>query len=313
MLRKTLLATAALLLSVNIASARELRAIGISLGSMGNPFFVALSKGAAFEARKTNPNVQVTTVAYDYDLGKQFTEIDNFIAAGVDMILLSAGDAKAIGPAIRKAEAAGIVVVAVDALAEGADVTVTTDNVQAGRVSCQYLMDRIGGKGNVIIENGPQISAVKDRVSGCMSVLSKYPGVKLLSSGLDGKGSRDVGFSVAQSLLTRFPQVDGIFAINDPQAIGTALAAKQMGRTNFAITGIDGAPDIESALKDPAMVQIVGSASQDPFLMARTAVELGVGLLNSQKPPQPLTLLPSVLVTRDNVGDYKGWASNRTD
>jgi ribose transport system substrate-binding protein len=61
------------------------------------------------------------------------------------------------------------------------------------------------------------------------------------------------------------------------------------------------------------MVQIVGSASQDPFLMARTAVQLGVGLLNGQKPPQELTLLPSVLVTRDNIGDYKGWNSNRTN
>ena len=313
MFKKILVAGVALLIGTQIASAKELKSIGISLGSMGNPFFVALSKGAEFEARKINPNVQVTTVAYDYDLGKQFTEIDNFIAAGVDMILLSAGDAKAIGPAIRKAEAAGIVVVAVDALADGADVTVTTNNVQAGAVSCQYLIDKIGGKGDVIIENGPQISAVIDRVNGCMSVLTKYPDVKILSSGLDGKGSRDVGYSVAQSLLTKFDHVDGIFAINDPQAIGTALAAKQMGRTGIAITGIDGAPDIESALKDPAMAQIVGSASQDPFLMARTAVQLGMTLLSGGKPEKPLTLLPSVLVTRDNINDYKGWAAVRSN
>lgn len=311
MIKKLLLASAAMLLSVHVASAKELKSIGISLGSMGNPFFVALSKGAADEAKKINPNVQVTTVAYDYDLGKQFTEIDNFIAAGVDLILLSAGDAKAIGPAIKKAQAAGIVVVAVDALAEGADVTVTTDNVQAGAVSCQYMVDKMGGKGNVIIENGPQISAVIDRVNGCNSVLSKYPGIKVLSSDQDGKGSRDVGFSVAQSLLTRFDTVDGIFAINDPQAIGTALAAKQMGRTNFVITGIDGAPDIESALKDPAMVQIVGSATQDPYVMARTGVHLGLTLLSGQKPEKALTLLPSVLVTRDTIANYKGWNASR--
>jgi len=310
MLKKILLASAAMLLSVNIASAKELKSIGISVASMGNPFFVALSQGALSEAKKINPNVQATTVAYDYDLGKQFTEIDNFIAAGVDLILLSAGDPKAIGPAIKKAEAAGIVVVAVDALAEGADVTVTTDNFQAGAVSCQYLVEKIGGKGNVIIMSGPQVSVVVDRVGGCKSVLSKYPDIKILSSDQDGKGSRDVGFSVAQSLLTRFDHVDGMFCINDPEAIGTALAAKQMGRTNFPITGIDGAPDIEGALKDPAMAQIVGSASQDPFLLARTAMHLGVGLLNGQKPAQQLTLLPSVLVTRDNVNDYKGWTAN---
>ncbi len=313
MFKTALIAATALMLSVNLASAKELKSIGISVGSLGNPFFVALSKGAAFEARQLNPNVQVTTLAYDYDLGKQFTEIDNFIAAGVDMILLSAGDANAIAPAIKRAQAAGIVVVAVDARARGADVTVTTNNVQAGQVSCQYLMDKIGGKGNVIIENGPQISAVKDRVTGCMSVLAKYPNVTILSSGLDGKGSRDVGYTVAQSLLVRFPSVDGIFAINDPQAIGTALAARQMGRTNFAITGIDGSPDMENALKDPGMSQIVGTASQDPFLMARTAVQQGVDLLNGHKPAQQVTLLPSVLVTRDTVAEYHGWNSNQTN
>ena len=151
MIKKILLAATALILSVNFASAKDLKLIGISGASMGNPFFVALARGATFEAKKINPAVGVTTVAYDYDLGRQFTEIDNFIAAGADMILLSAGDPKAIKTAIVKAEAAGITVVAVDARAEGADVTVTTDNVQAGSVSCQYLVDKMGGKGNVII------------------------------------------------------------------------------------------------------------------------------------------------------------------
>jgi ribose transport system substrate-binding protein len=309
MIKKLLLASAALLVSVNLASAKELKLIGISGASMGNPFFVALAKGAAYESRKINPAVEVTTVAYDYDLGRQFTEIDNFIAAGADMILLSAGDPKAIKPAIKKAEAAGIVVVAVDARAEGADVTVTTDNVQAGAVSCQYLVDKMGPKGNVIILSGPSVSVVVDRVKGCKSVLAKYPEIKILSSDENGNGSRDVGFSVAQSLLTRFNHVDGLFAINDPEAIGAALAAKQMGRTNFPITGIDGSPDMESALEDPKMAQIVGTATQDPFLMARIAVHLGDEMLNGHKPDKPLTLMPSVLVTRDTVKDYKGWNS----
>ena len=101
MLKKALLVGAALAMTTGFASAKELKSIGVSLGSMGNPFFVALSKGAAFEAQKTNPNVKIITVGYDYDLGKQNTQIDNFIAAGVDLILLNPGDPKAIEPAIR--------------------------------------------------------------------------------------------------------------------------------------------------------------------------------------------------------------------
>ncbi|MGJ4891257.1 ABC transporter substrate-binding protein [Bradyrhizobium sp. HKCCYLRH3099] len=315
MLKTISLAGAALALVMSSApsSAKELKSIGISLGSLGNPFFVALSKGAEFEAKKTNPSVKITTVGFEYDLGKQVTQIDNFIAAGVDMILLNPGDPKAIGPAIKKAQAAGILVVAVDTAAEGADATVTTNNVQAGEISCQYIVDKLGGKGDVIIQNGPQVSAVIDRVNGCKSVFAKAPGIKVLSSDQDGKGSREGGLTVTQGYLTRFAKIDAIFAINDPQAIGTDLAARQQQRTGIIITAVDGAPDIEAALKDPATKQIQASASQDPFFMARRAVQIGVGLLNGQKPASTVELLPSKLITRDNVAEYKGWTSERKE
>ena len=315
MLKSISLAGAALALVMSSApsSAKELKSIGVSLGSLGNPFFVALSKGAEFEAKKTNPNVKITAVGFEYDLGKQVTQIDNFIAAGVDMILLNPGDPKAIGPAIKKAQAAGILVVAVDTAAEGADATVTTNNVQAGEISCQYIVDKLGGKGDVIIQNGPQVSAVIDRVNGCKSVFAKAPGIKVLSSDQDGKGSREGGLTVAQGYLTRYPKIDAIFAINDPQAIGTDLAARKQQRSGIIITSVDGAPDIETALKDPASPQIQASASQDPFFMARRAVQIGVSILNGQKPASTVELLPSKLITRDNVAEYKGWTSERKE
>jgi ribose transport system substrate-binding protein len=315
MLKTISLASAAMALALGCAPtyAKDLKSIGVSLGSMGNPFFVALAKGAEFEAKKTNPNVKITAVGFEYDLGKQVTQIDNFIAAGVDLILLNPGDPKAIGPAIKKAQAAGIVVVAVDTAAEGADATVTTNNVQAGEISCQYIVDKLGGKGDVVIENGPQVSAVIDRVTGCKSVFAKHPDIKVLSSDQDGKGSREGGLTVAQGYLTRYPKIDAIFAINDPQAIGTDLAARQQQRSGIVITAVDGAPDIEAALKDPQSPQIQASSSQDPFFMARRAVQVGVGILNGQKPASTVELLPSKLVTRDNVKDYKGWTSDRSE
>ena len=311
-MKKLLLAAAAIMaITAGPTYAKDLKSIGISLGSLGNPFFVALSKGAEDQARKINPNVKVTTVGFDYDLGKQVTQIDNFIAAGVDLILLNPGDPNAIAPAIKRAQANGIVVVAVDTAAKGADATVETNNTQAGTIACAYLIDKMGGKGNLIILNGPQVSSVIERVKGCNAVAAKYPGIKILSQDQDAKGSRDGGLSVGQSLLTRFPQVDGAFAINDPTGIGFELAAKQLKRTTFPITAVDGAPDAEAALKDPNSTQFVASASQDPFLMARLAVQAGVGLLNGKKPAEQIQLMDSKLVTRDNVGDYKGWTSDR--
>ncbi len=311
MLKTLLLATASIALAVNIAAAKELRSIGISLGSLGNPFFIALARGATDEAKKTNAAVRVITLGYDYDLGKQFTQIDNFIAAGTSMILLNPGDPHAIAPAIKKAQAAGIPVVAVDTVADGADATVATDNVQAGTIACQYLADQLGGKGNILIVNGPQVSSVIDRVNGCKTVIAQHPDMHLLSSDQDAKGSRDGGLAVGQALLTRFAHVDGVFAINDPTAIGVALAAKQLNRTDFIVVSVDGSPDIEAALKDPAMAIIKASASQDPYVMARRATALGIEILNGQKPAQPVTLLPSKLITRENVGSYQGWSAPR--
>lgn len=165
----------------------------------------------------------------------------------------------------------------------------------------------------MIIENGPQVSAVVDRVVGCKNVFAKNPGIKVLSDDQDGKGSREGGLTVAQGYLTRYENINAIFTINDPQAIGTDLAARQQNREGIMITSVDGAPDIEAALKDPNSPQIQASASQDPFFMARRAIKLGATILDGKKPENPVELIPSKLITRDNVGEYMGWTSERTE
>ncbi|MBI6604529.1 MULTISPECIES: ABC transporter substrate-binding protein [Pseudomonas] len=287
--------------------ARELKALGISMGSLGNPYFVTLADGATARAKALNPDVKVTSVSADYDLSKQFSQIDNFISSKVDLILLNAVDPSAMASAIKKARDAGIVVVAVDVDAKGVNATVQTDNVEAGKLACQYLVDKLSGKGNVIIQNGPQVTAVTDRVKGCKAALAGAPDIKVLSDDQDGKGSREGGLNVMQGYLTRFPKIDGLFAINDPQAIGSDLAAKQLKRSGIIITSVDGAPDIENALKSDTQIQ--ASASQDPWAMAQTAVDVGNDILNDKAPVDAVTLLTPKLITRDNVGSYSGWSS----
>jgi ribose transport system substrate-binding protein len=304
MLKFLLLAGAAVALATS-ASAGELKQVGVTVGSLGNPYFVTVGKGVTEAVHAINPAAKVTVASADYDLNKQFTQIDNFIAAGDDLIIVNAADPRAIAPAIKRAQAAGIVVVGVDVAASGADATVQTNNTQAGEISCQFMADAISHKGNVIIENGPQVSAVIDRVTGCKRVLAAYPDIKILSSDQDGKGSRDGGMSVMQGYLTRFPDIKGVFTINDPQAIGTDLAARQLNRSGIVITSVDGAPDIVAALKGPTQVQ--ASASQDPFEMGKLAVQTGYAIMQGKKPEDPMILMPSHLVTRDNVGSYQGW------
>ena len=304
-----LLATAALIVAATPAMAKDLTSIGVTVGNLGNPFFVQVVKGAEAKAKElAGANVKVTAVSADYDLNKQSTQIDNFIASGVDMVLVNAADAEAIAPAMARLKAAGIVAVAVDVAAKGAAATVTTNNVEAGEKACQYIADKLGGKGNVAIMSGPPVSAVIDRVNGCKTVLAKSGGIKILSDNQNGKGSREGGLEVMIGLLTAFDTIDAVFTINDPQAIGADLAAKQLGRKNIVITSVDGAPDIEGALKQPGNL-VEASSAQDPFAMAQKAVDVGYQLMQGKAPAQPVTLIPSDLITRDNVGQYKGWTS----
>lgn len=310
MLNKSLLlATAALFALAVPAAAKDLTSIGITVGNLGNPFFVQIVKGAEAKAKELGgPNVKVTAVSADYDLNKQSTQIDNFIASGVDMVLVNAADPEAIAPAMARLKAAGIVAVAVDVAAKGAAATVTTNNVEAGEKACGLIAEKLGGKGAVAIMNGPPVSAVIDRVNGCKQVLAKSAGIKILSDNQNGKGSREGGLEVMIGLLTAFDKIDAVFTINDPQAIGADLAAKQLSRKDLIITSVDGAPDIEVALKQAGNL-VEASSAQDPFAMAQKAVEVGYQIMQGKAPAQTVTLIPAELITRANVAQYKGWTS----
>ena len=175
-----------------------------------------------------------------------------------------------------------------------------------GQIACAYLADKLNGKGSVVIINGPQTSSIVDRVNGCKEAFSKSSGIKILSDDQDGKASRDGGLAVMQSLLTRFPHVDAVFGANDPTAIGADLAARQLNRKDMIIAGVDGSPDMIAALKNPDS-RIVASASQDPYGMAREATELTIGIMQGKEPTQPVKLLDTKLVTKDNAATFKGW------
>ncbi|MDO9417806.1 ABC transporter substrate-binding protein [Pararhizobium sp.] len=297
--------------AVSSSQAAEVKQIGISVQSMGDPFLQALVNGATTEAKSLNPDVDINASGFDYDLGKQFIQIDNFIAAGVQLILLNPGDPKAIGPAIKKAHDAGIPVVAVDTAAEGADATVTTDNIKAGEISCQFIVDKLAGKGDVVIINGPQVSSVIDRVKGCKDAFAKAPGINILSADQDGKGTREGALGVMGGLLTRFDKIDAVFTINDSTAVGADLAGKQQNRTEYFISSVDGSPDFEEALKSNPNTLIKASAAQNPYEMARKATKVGFDIVAGKKPENPVELMTPVLITADNIAGYKGWSANQ--
>ncbi|WP_448611930.1 ABC transporter substrate-binding protein [Geodermatophilus sp. URMC 60] len=281
----------------------EIEMVGLMLQDISNPFFAVMQDSMQQAAEQDG--FQVNVQDGRQDLGQQNDQVDALIQQGADLILLNAVDSAGIASAVARAQAAGIPVVAVDVDAQGADAAVTTDNVEAGRQSCQALVDEIGGSGNILIIEGTPTSAPQDRVKGCEEVLAANPGVQVVGRQA-GKNDRDSGLQLATDMLTANQDVRGIFAINDPEALGADLAVQQAGRSGIVITGVDGSPEAVKALQDPNS-NFYATPAQDPGGMVLEALEVGRGLVAGNPPAERITLLAPELVTRDTVGSYEGW------
>ena len=293
------LLTATMLAATVFPSHAELT-VGVSVSDLGNPYFVKIAEGAEAEARELEgDDVRFMLRSSAYDLPRQMQQMDDFIAADVDLILLIAANYSGIEPSIEKARAAGIPVLAVDVKARGADVTVTTDNRQAGAIACDYLAGALNHGGKVVIVNGPPVSSIEARVEGCLEQLQQYPDIEVLASNNNAGASRLGGLEVMTHLLAEFPEIDGVFAINDPSALGAEQAAQMAGRP-LLITSVDGAPIAIERMKQADSL-LIGSAAQLPEQMARMAIRLGYQLLQGEQPEKLQIQIPSYVIHSGNL------------
>jgi ribose transport system substrate-binding protein len=225
---------------------KKINSVAVTVGDPNNQFFVIMAEGARAAAKDINPNVKFTAVSSNYDVNNQAKQINEFVASGVNLILLNAADSEGIAPSIMRAKTAGVVVVAVGVGAEaGVDATVTLNNKEAGKSDAEFVGTQLMVKGgNVVIVNGPPVTAIAERTAGFLEEVKKYSNITILSQDQNAGGSRDAGIRVMTNLLTAFPKIDAVFAINDATAIGCAVAAKQAQRNNLFIVGVDGSPDV---------------------------------------------------------------------
>jgi ribose transport system substrate-binding protein len=275
--------------------------IGVTVANSTNPFFQQETKTA--ESYGKEVGAEVLSQVANEDVQTQSNQIDQFITAGVSFIVIDAADTDGVGPAVKRAITAGIPVIGVDNKSKNATVNITTDNTQAGEISCQSLADQLGGKGKVAILNGTPVSAVDDRVAGCKKALEKYPDIKIVAD-QRGENSRDSALPIATDILTANPDIDGFFAINDPSAVGVQLAAKQKG-LSIIITSVDGASSATDVIAAKGL--ITATAAQDPAALVRQAIDLGISIADGKEPAETLILVPTELVDASNVAKYKPW------
>lgn len=285
------------------ASSTEVTSVGLMVQDLGNPFFASMNNGveAAAEA------LGATYTAQDgrQDLAVQNDQIDAFIQQGIDVLLINAVDSEGIGPAVQRAKDAGITVVAVDVGAKNAEATVTTDNVEAGRLSCESLIEQIGGAGEILIVDGTPTTSIQDRMTGCAEALAANPDVTVVGT-QNGDNGRERALTLTTDMLTAHPDVVGIFGVNDPTALGATLAAQQAGKSDIVITGVDGSPEAVKEMSS-ALSMFKATSAQDPNLLGSTALEMAVQLRAGETLESDTILVPSSIVNSENLATYEGW------
>jgi ribose transport system substrate-binding protein len=251
--------------------------IGVSLLTLTNPFFRDLGDAMKEEAAKHG--MEVLLVSGEFDAARQRNQVADFLVKRVVAIVLSPCDSKAVGTAITEANKAGVPVFTVDiaALAPGVKVVshVATDNLGGGRLAAQALIEALGGKGKVAILDHPEVESVILRTKGFEEELARQRrenGVTLeVVAKLPGGATKDRSFKTSEDLLQAHPNLDGIFAINDPSALGAVAALEKAGKLGrVKLVGFDGMPEGKQAIKAG---QIYADPIQFPDRIGRTAVQ----------------------------------------
>jgi ribose transport system substrate-binding protein len=279
--------------------------LGITLMKYDNPFFVVLLD-AARKAAKERGYELVENDAQE-DSARQLEAVENFFTKGVRAILLNPVDSRAIVKAVEAANQRGVPVVCVDVKADGGRLAtfVASDNTKLGVLTGEYIAARLGGKGGrIALVTYPEVSSGADRARGLKSVLEKHPGIAIVAE-QPSRGDRLRAETAAANILTANPDLDCIWAINDPSALGCVSAVRRAGRDQRVfVVGIDGAP--EAVKEITAGGPFAATAAQYPRQIGGAGVDLAIRAIAGEQLPEFVPIDGS-LITKENVASYAGW------
>ena len=252
-----------------------------------NPFFVKMKEGAEDKAKDAGIDLQSYAGKVDGDAGPQITAIENCMAAGVKGILITASNDSVV-PALKKARAAGILVIALDtplADADAQDMTFATDNFEAGMLIGKWARAKLGdtardAKIGMLNINKDNISVDVARDTGFLIGFGiDVPNLKIMGSETDARvighessgANPEGGVKSVEILLAKEPDMNVVYTINEPAAEGAYQALKKAGKEkDVLIVSVDGGcPGIDSVKSG-----VIGATSQQyPLLMAAKGVE----------------------------------------
>ena len=273
--------------------------IGVSLLTLENPFFKVI--GDTIVEEGLQEGYKTFLVSADRDAAKQGNQVKDFLVNKVAAIVLSPCDSKSIVPVIREANESGVPVFTVDIPCNEPGVIiatqVATDNLGGGREAGRAMIEMLGDDGgNVAILHFKQAESCQLRVQGFREVIEAHnnsggPTIKIMTE-LESGAAKDGGAKAMDDAMQAFPDIRGVFAINDPAALGARAAIEKAGKTDqIRIIGFDGQPEGKQAIRDG---KIYADPIQFPDRMGKEIVQAIVRYSRGEVLPEK-TLIPATL------------------
>ena len=277
---------------ISPAQAGEVK-IGISLLNNAHVFYNSIEASLRETAKKLNVTLIIQDAAGDSN--KQMDQVQDFITQEVNAIILCPTNSAGSKSMVELAQAAGIPVFTMDVLSDGDVIShVATDNYKGGELAGEYMATKVlkNKKGNVAVITYAEIEGCVDRERGFTDWLAKNaPEVKVVDvqnyAGDQGKAAE-----VMQNMLLKHENLDGVFCVGDPAAVG-AMSSISAVDGKVKVIGFDGNPEgIEAILSGGNWVADI---AQDPAAIGRITLETVMAYLKGEKVQKLIPIAPKVI------------------
>lgn len=272
----------------------------VSFMTLNNPFFVDLNEGIKKVVEAHGD--RLVTLDGQHNSLKQKNDISDILQQNPAAIFLNPVNWEGIRGSLMEAKRKGVPVIVVDTDVNDAELVlcqVISDNIGAGRLACEALA-KVNPKAKVAILHLSTAKSCIDRVAGFKEVMAKFPEMKLLDT-QEGKGTIEGGRPVMQDLLGRFADLDAVFPINDPCAIGACSAIESAGKAGkVTIVTVDGSREAAQYIKDG---KIHSTSAQFPKEIGRVAAEKAYEHFAGKAVEKDIRI-PVKLVTKENAEEF---------
>lgn len=271
-------------------------------------YFVTMADGVK-EAAAENPNidVQIISPVDQKDIEGQIRIVEDLTMKKVDLLAVSVNDPKALIPALKEAQAAGIPVIITDAITPypgfKALALIGSNNEDGGEIVGRNIINLSAGKCKMaVLEGVPGQYANEMRLKGFRAVTAKYPGIQVVAS-QPANWQRELSMTTTENILQSNPDIDYIWGVNDGMALGALKAVKDAGLTGkIKILGYNGDKE---AVEEVAKGNLYSTILQQPREIGRTVIKIAEMIRTGKKGEVPsLIQIPIVNVKLDNALEY---------